>query len=83
MPYIFCDEPLDGEDGDFLTCPPVQLLTLWPIVKPGSRGEIDGLANVQACGEACMVRAWHGQDVLAWPLERLAHSDVLLLEVGG
>ena len=83
MPDVLRDEPLDGEDRDFLTRPPVQLLALRPIVKPGSRGKIHGLSNVEACGEACVVRAWHGQDVLARPLERLANPDVLLLEVGG
>ena len=46
MPDVLRDKPLYGEDWDLFSGAPVDLLTLGPVIEPGSGGKIDRFADV-------------------------------------
>ena len=53
------------------------------MVEPRERAEVDGLADVEAGGEASVVTAGEGDDELAWLLDEAVDGDSVLAEVGG
>lgn len=81
MSDIFRDKPLDREDWNFLSRPPVYLLALGSVLKPASSREVDCLAYVEPCREASVVRSRKGKDKFAWPLQSLVNLNLLLLQV--
>ena len=81
MANILSDEPFYGENWNFLSRPSIELLALGSVVEPSLCREVDRLSDVQARGEAGMIRPWHGQDVLAWLLQSFVDLDLLLLQV--
>jgi hypothetical protein len=66
---VLNQEPVYGEDWNFLSGFPVDVLTLEAIIYPGFTHKIDCFSYVKASREACMIGSWEGQDELTWHLK--------------
>ena len=75
---VLTHEPFHREYRYLLSRLPVDLLALHAVVEPRLGCEVDGLADVEACGEAGMVGAGQGQNELTWVLEGLIDLNLQL-----
>lgn len=68
MLNVLDNEPFHGEDRDAEPGFAVDLAALEAELDPVGRGEVDGLADVEAGGEAGVVGAWQSEDKFTWLL---------------